>query len=145
MLTEYEILETYKMIHEENLDVRTITMGISLRDCCDADGDACRHKIYDKVMKAARDLVKVGTDIEKEYGVPIINKRVSVTPIALVAESCGDEDYVKFAATLDKAANELGIDFIGGLSALVHKGYTLGDRKLISSCGRIEWSIYTCQ
>lgn len=133
MLTEYEILETYKMIHEENLDVRTITMGISLRDCCDADGDSCRRKIYGKVMKSARDLVKVGRDIEKEYGVPIINKRVSVTPVALVAESCGDEDYVKFAQTLDKAANDLGIDFIGGFSALVHKGYTPGDRRLISS------------
>ena len=133
MLTEYEILETYKMIHEENLDVRTITMGISLRECCDANGDSCRRKIYDKIMKSAQDLVKVGRDIEKEYGVPIINKRVSVTPLALVAESCGDEDYVEFAKTLDKAANELGIDFIGGFSALVHKGYTPGDRRLISS------------
>jgi uncharacterized protein (UPF0210 family) len=133
MLTEYEILETYKMIHEEHLDIRTITMGISLRDCYDTDGDACRRRIYDKVMKSAQNLVKVGRDIEKEYGVPIINKRVSVTPIALVAESCGDKDYVKFAETLDKAANELGIDFIGGFSALVHKGYTPGDRKLIDS------------
>ncbi len=133
MLSKYEILETYKMIHEENLDIRTITMGISLRDCCHPDGYACRQKIYDKVMRCAQDIVKVGRDIEKEYGIPIINKRVSVTPIALVAESCADEDYVKFAKTLDKAADELGIDFIGGFSALVHKGYTPGDRKLISS------------
>lgn len=133
MLSKYEILETYKMIHEENLDIRTITMGISLRDCCHPDGDMCRQRIYDKVMRYAQNLVKVGRDIEKEYGIPIINKRVSVTPIALVAESCADEDYVKFAQTMDKAAGELDIDFIGGFSALVHKGYTPGDRKLISS------------
>ncbi len=133
MLTKYEILETYKMIHDENLDIRTITMGISLRDCCHPDGEICRQRIYDKVMRYARNLVKVGRDVEKEYGIPIINKRVSVSPIALIAESCEDEDYVKFAATLDKAADELGIDFIGGFSASVHKGYTPGDMKLISS------------
>jgi uncharacterized protein (UPF0210 family) len=133
MLTKYEILETIKMIHEENLDIRTITMGISLRDCCHTDGEACRQRIYDKVMRQAQDLVKVGRDIEKEYGIPIINKRISVTPIALIAESCGDEDYVEFAAILDKAAENLGIDFIGGFTALVHKGYTPGDMKLINS------------
>lgn len=133
MLTKYEILETIKMIHEENLDIRTITMGISLRDCCHPDGDACRQKIYDKITRYAKDLVKVGQDIEKEYGIPIINKRISVTPVAMVAESCGDEDYVKFAATLDKAADTLGVNFIGGFSALVHKGYTPGDKKLINS------------
>ncbi len=133
MLTKYEILETIKMIHEENLDIRTITMGISLRDCCHTDGEACRQRIYDKVMRQAQNLVKVGQDIEKEYGIPIINKRISVTPIALIAESCGDEDYVKFAAVLDKAAENLGIDFIGGFTALVHKGYTPGDMKLINS------------
>lgn len=133
MLSKYEILETYKMIHEENLDIRTITMGISLLDCCDPDGEACRRKIYDKVTRCAKDLVKVGLDIEKEYGIPIINKRIAVTPVALVAGSCGDEDYVKFAYTLDRIADELGIDFIGGFSALVHKGYTPGDRKLIES------------
>ena len=133
MLTKFEILETIKMIHEENLDIRTITMGISLRDCCHQDGDACRQRIYDKITRCARDLVKVGQDIEKEYGIPIINKRISVTPIAMVAESCGDEDYVKFAEILDKAAETLGVDFIGGFSALVHKGYTPGDKKLISS------------
>jgi uncharacterized protein (UPF0210 family) len=133
MLTKYEILETIKMIHEENLDIRTITMGISLRDCCHADGEACRRRIYDKIMRQAQNLVKVGQDIEKEYGIPIINKRISVTPIALIAESCGDEDYVEFAAILDKAAENLGIDFIGGFTALVHKGYTPGDMKLINS------------
>lgn len=133
MLSKYEILETYKMIHEENLDIRTITMGISLLDCCDPDGEACRRKIYEKVTSYAKDLVKVGRDIEKEYGIPIINKRIAVTPMALVAGSCGDGDYVRFAYTLDKIADELGIDFIGGFSALVHKGYTPGDRKLIES------------
>jgi uncharacterized protein (UPF0210 family) len=133
MLTKYEILETIKMIHEENLDIRTITMGISLMECCHPDGEACRRRIYDKISRYAQNLVKVGEDIEKEYGIPIINKRISVTPIALVAESCGDEDYVKFAQTLDKAADNLGVNFIGGFSALVHKGYTSGDRKLIRS------------
>ncbi len=133
MLTKFEILETYKMIHDEYLDIRTITMGISLRDCSHPDGAVCRKKIYDKVTSYAKDLVKVGRDIEKEYGIPIINKRISVTPIAMVAESCGDADYVEFAAVMDKAAQELGIDFIGGFSALVHKGATPGDRKLIES------------
>ncbi len=133
MLTKYEILETIKMIHEENLDIRTITMGISLRDCSHPDGAACRQKIYDKITRYAENLVKVGQDIEKEYGIPIINKRISVTPIAMVAECCGDEDYVKFAEILDKAAGTLGVNFIGGFSALVHKGYTPGDRKLIHS------------
>lgn len=133
MLTKYEILETYKMIHEEYLDIRTITMGISLRDCCHPDGAVCRQKIYDKVTAYAKDLVKVGRDIEKEYGIPIINKRISVTPVAMVAESCSDKDYVEFAAVMDKAAEELGIDFIGGFSALVHKGATPGDSKLIAS------------
>lgn len=133
MLTKYEILETIKMIHEENLDIRTITMGISLRDCCHQDGDACRQRVYDKITRYANNLVKVGQDIEKEYGIPIINKRISVTPISMVAESCADEDYVKFAETLDKAADMLGVNFIGGFSALVHKGYTPGDKKLINS------------
>ena len=133
MLTKYEILETIKMIHEENLDIRTITMGISLLDCCHSDGEVCREKIYDKITRYAKDLVKVGQDIEKEYGIPIINKRISVTPIAMIAESCSDEDYVRFAQTLDKTAEVLGINFIGGFSALVHKGFTPGDIKLISS------------
>ena len=133
MLSKYEILETLKMINEENLDIRTITMGISLLDCCHPDGEVCRRKIYDKVTGYAKDLVKVGWDIEKDYGIPIINKRIAVTPIALVAGSSTDEDYVRFALMMDKIADELGIDFIGGFSALVHKGYTPGDRKLIDS------------
>jgi hypothetical protein len=133
MLNKFEILETYKMIHDEYLDIRTITMGISLRDCCHPDGKVCRNRIYDKITSCAKDLVKTGRDIEKEYGIPIINKRISVTPIAQVAESCDEEDYIGFAETMDKAADELGIDFIGGFTALVHKGVTPGDRKLITS------------
>ena len=133
MLTKYEILETIKMIHEENLDIRTITMGISLLDCCHSDGEACRQRIYDKIARYAQNLVKVGQDIEKEYGIPIINKRISVTPIAMIAESCNDKDYVRFAHTMDKAAETLGVNFIGGFSALVHKGFTPGDIRLISS------------
>lgn len=131
MLTRYEILETIKMIHEENLDIRTVTMGISLRDCCHPDGEACRRRIYDKITRCAEHLVTVGQNIEKEYGIPIINKRISVTPIALVAESSDEKDYSKFARTLDMAAEAVGVNFIGGFSALVHKGYTVGDGRLI--------------
>lgn len=127
------ILETIKMIEEENLDIRTITMGISLLDCIDPDGDKARTKIYNKITSCAKDLVKVGQEIENEFGIPIINKRVSVTPISIIAGATDEEDYVKFAETLDKAALDLGIDFIGGFSALVHKGYTKGDRILIKS------------
>ena len=127
------ILETIKMIEEENLDIRTITMGISLLDCIDPDGDKAREKIYNKITTCAKDLVKVGHEIENEFGIPIINKRVSVTPISIIAGATDEEDYVKFAETLDKAAFDLGIDFIGGFSALVHKGYTKGDKILIKS------------
>ena len=121
------------MIQEEHLDIRTITMGISLRDCCHGDGNVARQKIYDKITRLAENLVKVGQDIETEYGIPIINKRISVTPISLIAESCDEENYVKFAETLDAAADTVGVNFIGGFSALVHKGYTTGDRRLIQS------------
>lgn len=127
------ILETIKMIDEEQLDIRTITMGISLLDCIDPDGDKAREKIYNKIMNSAKDLVKVGKDIEREYGIPIVNKRVSVTPISIIAGATDESDYVKFAQTLDKAAEDLGIDFIGGFSALVQKGYTKGDKILIKS------------
>jgi uncharacterized protein (UPF0210 family) len=133
MFTPYEVIETIRMIQEENLDIRTITMGISLRDCCHPDGEAARARIYDKITRLARNLVRVGEEIAGEYGIPIINKRIAVTPISLVAESCGDEDYVKFAAALDRAAEEVGVNFIGGFSALVHKGYTTGDGRLIRS------------
>ncbi|MEL0948550.1 PFL family protein [Clostridioides difficile] len=127
------ILETIKMIDEEQLDIRTITMGISLLDCIDPDGDKAREKIYNKIMSSAKDLVKVGKDIEREFGIPIVNKRVSVTPISIIAGATDENDYVKFAQTLDKAEEDLGIDFIGGFSALVQKGYTKGDKILIKS------------
>lgn len=127
------ILETDRMIQEEKLDIRTITMGISLLDCCDSDGEKARKKIYDKITKSAENLVKVGEQIENEFGIPIIHKRVSVTPISMVAGSSNDTDYVKYAETLDAAAKTVGVNFIGGFSALVHKGYTKGDRILIKS------------
>ncbi len=133
MLGPFEILETINMIQNENLDIRTITMGISLRDCCHSDIDIACNKVYDKITKYAEKLVVTGENIEKEYGIPIINKRISVTPIALIAESCDSADYVKFARALDRAAATVGVNFIGGYSALVHKGYTNGDRKLIAS------------
>lgn len=127
------ILETIKMIEEEKLDIRTITMGISLLDCIDSNGDKVREKIYNKITTYAKNLVKVGNEIANEFGVPIVNKRVSVTPISIIAGATDETNYVKFAETLDKAAHELGVDFIGGFSALVHKGYTKGDRILINS------------
>lgn len=128
-----KILETIHMISDENLDVRTITMGISLLDCIDSDSDNACQKIYDKITTKAKDLVKVGEQIQEEYGIPIINKRVTVTPISLIAAASHDQDYVKYALTLDKAAHTLGIDFIGGYSALVQKGYQNGDKTLIKS------------
>ena len=128
-----KILETIHMISDENLDVRTITMGISLLDCIDSDSDKACQKIYDKITTKAKDLVKVGEQIQEEYGIPIINKRVTVTPISLIAAASHDQDYVKYALTLDKAAHTLGIDFIGGYSALVQKGYQSGDKTLIKS------------
>lgn len=121
------------MIEEEKLDIRTITMGISLLDCIDSDGAGARKKIYDKIARLAENLVKTGGDIENEFGIPIIHKRISVTPIALVAGASGDEDYTAYAVTLDKAAKATGVNFIGGFSALVQKGYTAGDRRLIQS------------
>lgn len=133
MLKSYEIMETIRMIEEEKLDIRTITMGISLRDCTDTDGSKARKKIYDKITTTAEKLVEVGEEIELEYGIPIINKRISVTPISLIAENSKDDKYIKYAETLDKAAREVGVDFIGGFSALVHKGFTTGDRKLLNS------------
>ncbi len=131
MLNSFEIMETIKMIEEEHLDIRTITMGISLLDCCCSDADRACEKIYDKITSKARNLVKTGEQIEKEYGIPIINKRISVTPISLVASCCDEENYLKYAYTLERAARETGVNFIGGFSALVHKGYTVGDQRLI--------------
>lgn len=127
------IMETIQMIQKEKLDIRTITMGISLLDCCDVDGEKSRKKIYDKITKYAKNLVKVGEDIESELGIPIINKRISVTPISLIAQTSNDKDYVAFAKTLDEAAKAVGVNFIGGYSALVHKGYSKGDKILIDS------------
>ncbi|OCG64851.1 hypothetical protein A9G39_00920 [Gilliamella sp. Imp1-6] len=128
-----QILETIKMIEEEKLDIRTITMGISLLDCIDSDGEKARQKIYNKITRLAKDLVKVGDQITSEFGIPIINKRISVTPISLIAGASDDKDYVAFAKTLDEAAKAVGVNFIGGFSALVQKGYHKGDEILIKS------------
>lgn len=132
-MNSQQIYETSHMISNENLDVRTITMGISLLDCIDSDSTVACQKIYDKITTNAKGLVKAGQQIEAEYGIPIVNKRVTVTPISLIAAASHDHDYVKYAKTLDKAAKALGIDFIGGYSALVQKGYQTGDRTLIAS------------
>ncbi len=132
MINTHDILETINMIREENLDIRTITMGISLLDCADSDADKACQKIYDKICFKAQDLVKTGENIEKEYGIPIINKRISVTPIAMVSAPSG-ADPVKYAKMLDKAAKEVGVNFLGGYSALVQKGFAAGDERLIRS------------
>ncbi|MCC7461381.1 MAG: PFL family protein [Gammaproteobacteria bacterium] len=128
-----EILETVKMVQMENLDIRTITMGISLRDCAHPALATAARKAYDKICRTARTLVATGDALEREYGIPIINRRISVTPIALVAESSAADDYVLMAEQLDRAAAEVGVNFIGGYSALVHKGATPGDTRLIDS------------
>ena len=133
MINSGEILQTIEMIDQQHLDIRTITMGISLRDCAHPDLKKCCDKMYDKITRCAEKLVKTGEDIEKEFGIPIINKRISVTPIAIAAESCETDDYVPFAKTLDAAAAEVGVNFIGGFSALVHKGFTMGDKRLIAA------------
>lgn len=133
MLTIENILETNRMITENKLDVRTITMGISLRDCAHPNITQFCQNVYDKITTSAEFLVKTGEDIEAEYGIPIINKRVSVTPIAIAAEACKTDSYVPVAEAMDRAAKEIGINFIGGFSALVEKGYTPGDRTLIKS------------
>ncbi|WP_337384199.1 PFL family protein [Acidaminococcus timonensis] len=128
-----DVLETTRMITQNNLDVRTITMGISLRDCADPDVNVCAQKIYDKITTKAKDLVKVGEELEAELGVPIIHKRISVTPISIVGESCKTDSFVPLAKALDDAGKAVGVNFIGGFSALVEKGYTHGDRTLIQS------------
>ena len=133
MINAGDILETITMIQDENLDVRTITMGISLLDCCDSDIDRACTRVYDKIARYAKDLVKTGEQIEKEFGVPIINKRIAVTPIAMIAAACDKRDPVKLAVTLEKAAQTCGVNFIGGYSALVQKGFSPGDRELIES------------
>ena len=132
MINTKDILETINMIREENLDIRTITMGISLYDCVSEDEDRLCEKIYDKITKRAEHLVKTGCNIEKEYGIPIVNKRVSVTPISLVGGGISPEGYLKVAHALDRAAKAVGINFIGGFSALVQKGMTRGAANMIS-------------
>ncbi len=133
MLNTKDILETISMIQDENLDIRTVTMGISLLDCIDSDIDSACRKVYEKITRYAKDLVPVCCQIEKEYGIPIINKRISVTPIAILAATCQTSNIVKFALTLEKAANEVGVNFIGGYGALVQKGFANGDYALIES------------
>ena len=128
-----EIMETIHMVQVENLDIRTITMGISLRDCTHSNIEIVAQKIYDKITKSAAELVRTGEDISKEYGIPIINKRIAVTPIAFVGEGCDCKDYTILAKAMDKAAKEVGVNFIGGFSALVHKGFTKGDENLLNS------------
>lgn len=133
MINDIEVLETNKMIQEQQLDIRTITMGISLLDCADPDIDVFNENIYKKITTKAKDLVKVGNDLELELGIPIVNKRISVTPIAIAAAGCKTDSYVSIAQTLDRAAKSVGVDFIGGFSALVQKGMTPSDRILFKS------------
>ncbi|MGI6607040.1 MAG: PFL family protein [Peptococcia bacterium] len=132
-----EIIETIQMVRAENLDIRTITLGISLRDCVASEIKIVARKIYDKITSKAERLVRTGEDISEEFGIPIINKRIAVTPIALVGEGCTDtEDYLALALAMDRAAKEVGVNFIGGFSALVHKGFTKGDEILLNSIAR---------
>ncbi len=135
MINLNDILETITMIQEENLDIRTITMGISLLDCCDSDIDKSCEKVYNKIYSKAKDLVKTGEFIEQKYGIPIVNKRISVTPIAMLVAASGG-DPVKYAKTLDRVAKDVGVNFIGGFSALVHKGFSAGDEALIQAIPR---------
>ena len=133
MLNHKDILSTIEMIEAQHLDIRTITMGISLLDCCDNDMKKACDKVYDKICRYAANLVRTGEDIEAEFGIPIVNKRISVTPIALVAGASEGADYVPFALALDRAAKTCGVNFIGGYSALVQKGMTTADEKLLRS------------
>ncbi len=133
MHSQKEILSTIDMIDHQHLDVRTITMGISLLDCASDSVEVTAKKIYEKITRLAKDLVKTGEDIEREFGIPIVNKRISVTPIALVAAACKETDYTPLAVALDEAAKKCGVNFIGGFSALVHKGMTRADENLINS------------
>ena len=133
LINSSEILQTIEMIDQQHLDVRTVTMGISLLDCADSSMDACCRKVYEKICRKADKLVETGCAIEREFGIPIVNKRVSVSPISLVAAACREEDYTPLALTLDKAAKAVGVNFIGGFSALAQKGFTDSDLRLIRS------------
>ncbi|MBC7076392.1 MAG: PFL family protein [Syntrophomonadaceae bacterium] len=131
-ISKEEILETVRMVQTENLDIRTITMGINIQDCRGSDGSSTGRKIYDKIVQCARDLVKTGNDIEKEYGIPIINKRISVTPVSMVVDGLSQDEVAVVGKYLEKAAVEVGINYLGGFSALVHKGFTRGDLAVIN-------------
>ena len=133
MLSHSDIMSTVEMISQQHLDIRTITMGISLLDCADSDPAAFADKVYDKICRCAQNLVPTGQQIEQELGIPIVNKRISVTPMALAAAACQTENYAPFAAAMDRAAKTCGVDFIGGFSALVQKGMTVSDRRLLQS------------
>lgn len=144
MVNFNDIMETITMIQEENLDIRTITMGISLLDCADSDIDRSCEKIYNKIYNNAKELVATGEFIEKKYGIPIVNKRISVTPIAMLLAASGG-DPLKYAKTLDRAAKAVGVNFIGGFSALVQKGFSAGDRELIEAIPRsLAETEYVC-
>ena len=133
MLNISDIMQTVNMIDQQHLDIRTITLGISLYDCADSNIQTCARKIHDKICRKAEHLVETGNQIEREYGIPIINKRISVTPIALAAAACESDNYAIIGQALDKAAKKCGVNFIGGFSALVHKGFTDSDRRLIAA------------
>ena len=133
MLSLQNIFDTIAMVDKQHLDIRTITMGISLLDCADEDMRRCCDKIYDKICSRAEKLVQTGCEIESEFGIPIVNKRISVTPMAIAGAACKSEDFVPLALTLDRAAKTCGVNFIGGYSALVQKGFTTGDRRLLAS------------
>ena len=133
MATLNNIFDTIRMIDKEHLDIRTITMGISLLDCASESAERSIARIYEKITRRAEDLVKVGSQIEKEFGIPIVNKRISVTPVSMVAGSSDAKDYTAFAKVLDRAGKTCGVDFVGGFSALVQKGFTSGDRILLQS------------
>lgn len=137
MITRLEVQETNKMIEEAKLDVRTITLGISLQDCADSDINRFNQKIYDKITKTAEHLVKTGEEIEKEFGIPIVNKRISVTPISIAAAGCQTDSYVSVAHALDRAAKQVGVNFIGGFSALVQKGSNPSDEILMNSIPQV--------
>ena len=132
-INKEEILETVRMVQTENLDIRTITMGINIQDCRQEDGRRTGQKIYDKIVRYAGRLVPVGDEIAKEYGIPIINKRISVTPVAMVGDGLEPDDMIVIGRYLDQAAAEVGVNFIGGFSALVHKGFTGGDLALLEA------------
>jgi len=129
MIETGEILQTLRMIQEEHFDVRTITLGINLLDCSDRDAEACAGRVYEKICRTAQDLVSTGEAIEREFGIPIVNKRISVTPVSLICQG----DPRPIAIALDRAAKEMGVNFLGGYSALMHKGATAADERLLAS------------